>query len=131
MVWSRRAQAALLAGLVAAGCAVPAPEPAREYPIAGQVLAVDRDRREVSLKHGDIDGLMPAMTMTFAVRDPALVDQVQPGDLVEGTLEVTISGKPTLLGPGSAAFIASNEEHGWRNSGSTRAHYTVIALGPR
>ncbi|MBK5292548.1 MAG: cupin domain-containing protein [Acidobacteriia bacterium] len=49
----------------------------------------------------------------------------------EGTIEVTISGKTSILGPGSVAFVASGEEHGWRNTGTTRAHYTVIALGSR
>ena len=47
----------------------------------------------------------------------------------EGTVEVTIEGKGTQLGPGSVAFIASNEEHAIRNVGSTRAKYFVIALG--
>ncbi len=47
----------------------------------------------------------------------------------EGTVEVTIEGKGTQLGPGSVAFIASNEEHAIHNVGSTRAKYFVIALG--
>lgn len=47
----------------------------------------------------------------------------------EGTLEVTIDGRKTTLGPGSIAYAASNVEHGWRNSGTTPASYFVIALG--
>ena len=47
----------------------------------------------------------------------------------EGTLEVAIAGKVSTLGPGSVAFVASNEEHGLRNAGKTRAHYFVIAFG--
>jgi quercetin dioxygenase-like cupin family protein len=47
----------------------------------------------------------------------------------EGTLEVTISGHSTRVGPGSSAYVASNEEHGWRNVGETRALYFVLALG--
>src|SRR5262245_9380443 len=47
----------------------------------------------------------------------------------EGTLEVTIAGQSTKLGPGSAAYVASNEEHSWRNVGTTRAQYFVLALG--
>ena len=47
----------------------------------------------------------------------------------EGTMEVTISGKASRLGPGGVAYVASNEEHGWKNVGATTAHYFVIALG--
>ncbi len=46
-----------------------------------------------------------------------------------GTVEVTISGKKQNLGPGSSAYVASNEEHGWRNVGDTPALYFVLALG--
>ena len=49
--------------------------------------------------------------------------------LHEGTLEVTISGKVTNLTPGSVAFVASNEEHGWKNPGNVPAQYFVMALG--
>ena len=48
----------------------------------------------------------------------------------QGTLEVTISGHAVKLGPGSSAYVASNEEHGWRNIGTTHALYFVLALGP-
>jgi uncharacterized cupin superfamily protein len=47
----------------------------------------------------------------------------------EGTMEVTIMGKKTRLGPGSVAFVHSNEEHGWQNVGATRSQYFVIAIG--
>ncbi len=43
--------------------------------------------------------------------------------IVEGTLEVTISGRSVKLGPGSSAYVASNEEHGWHNTGTSRALY--------
>jgi mannose-6-phosphate isomerase-like protein (cupin superfamily) len=46
----------------------------------------------------------------------------------EGTLEVTISGKAAIIGPGSAAYVASNEEHGWKNVGDGRARYFVMAF---
>jgi quercetin dioxygenase-like cupin family protein len=49
--------------------------------------------------------------------------------LREGTLEVTIEGKTSRLSPGSIAWVASNEHHGWRNVGDTRARYFVMALG--
>jgi len=47
----------------------------------------------------------------------------------EGTMEVTIAGKSAKLGPGSVAYVASNEEHGWKNVGTTRAQYFILAIG--
>ena len=46
----------------------------------------------------------------------------------EGTLEVTVNGKSSRLGPGSVAFIASNDLHGARNVGSGHAQYFVLAI---
>jgi quercetin dioxygenase-like cupin family protein len=48
----------------------------------------------------------------------------------EGTLEVTILGKSVKLGPGSVAYLASGQEHGWKNVGSGPALYLVLELGP-
>jgi quercetin dioxygenase-like cupin family protein len=47
----------------------------------------------------------------------------------EGILDVTIAGKVTTVGPGGVAYVASNQEHGWRNTGTVQAHYFVLALG--
>ncbi len=49
--------------------------------------------------------------------------------LREGTLEVTIAGQASRVGPGGVVFVASNQEHGARNVGSTPAKYFVIELG--
>jgi mannose-6-phosphate isomerase-like protein (cupin superfamily) len=47
----------------------------------------------------------------------------------KGSLEVTIAGKTSTIGPGSAAYVHSNEEHGARNPGTEDAQYFVIATG--
>ena len=47
----------------------------------------------------------------------------------EGTLEVTVKGKSTRLGPGSVAFVESDDEHGVRNSGTVPTEYFVVAFG--
>ena len=47
----------------------------------------------------------------------------------KGTLEITIAGKTTTIGPGSAAFVHSGEEHGVRNVGAETAQYFVVAIG--
>jgi protein SCO1/2 len=66
----------------------PPPE-GRRYELLGQVLAVSPERLEVVIRHQDIPGFMPAMTMPFAVKDEALLLGRTPGDLVRGTLVVT------------------------------------------
>jgi mannose-6-phosphate isomerase-like protein (cupin superfamily) len=47
----------------------------------------------------------------------------------EGTVEITINGKSKQIGPGSVAYVTSNEEHGVRNIGSGPAAYFVVAVG--
>jgi protein SCO1 len=61
----------------------------RRYAIEGQVLAVSRERQEIVIRHRDIVGFMPAMTMPFAVRDASLLEGRAAGDLVVATLVVT------------------------------------------
>lgn len=46
-----------------------------------------------------------------------------------GEVELTINGKSGRLGPGGVGFIASNDLHGVRNSGSVPARYFVVAIG--
>lgn len=46
----------------------------------------------------------------------------------EGTVEVTLNGQSQRAGPGSIFFFASNDLHGMRNVGTTRATYHVIRM---
>jgi quercetin dioxygenase-like cupin family protein len=46
-----------------------------------------------------------------------------------GTLEVTILEKTARIGPGSVAYVMSNEKHGWKNVGDTPSTYFVLAIG--
>ncbi len=70
---------------------------ARRFELRGQVLGIDLDRQEVLVKHDDIAGFMPAMTMPFKVRDVMLIRDRTPGDLIVATLEVR----------GSDAYLSS------------------------
>ena len=50
----------------------------------GEVRKVDKEAKKITLKHGPIKNLdMPAMTMVFQVKDPALLNNVKPGDKVK------------------------------------------------
>jgi protein SCO1/2 len=79
----------LLAALVLllAGCGR-TPAAPRVYELKGQVLAVKPERNEVLIKHEDIKGFMPAMTMPYKVKDAALLSGKDVGDLVNATLVV-------------------------------------------
>ena len=46
----------------------------------------------------------------------------------EGELQVDIGGKTATLGPGSAAFVASGDEHDIENASSRPAHYFEVIL---
>ena len=61
---------------------------AREYELEGQVVAVDPARQELTIRHQDISGFMPGMTMAFKVRDPRLMNGRAAGELVTATLVV-------------------------------------------
>jgi mannose-6-phosphate isomerase-like protein (cupin superfamily) len=49
--------------------------------------------------------------------------------LMKGNVAMTVEGKTTVIGPGSAAFIHSNELHGVHNPGPEKAQYFVVATG--
>ena len=89
---------------------------AREFSLHGQVTALARKRAEVTVKHDDIPGFMPAMTMAYRVKDPAALNGIAPGDLVsarlivpEGELpylsQITRTGHADLTSPAPAARV--------------------------
>lgn len=62
--------------------------PARQYELSGQVLAVRPADLEIVVKHDDIEGFMPGMTMPFKVKETRWLGGVRPGDLITATLVV-------------------------------------------
>lgn len=95
----------LLAALVSCVAAVPAwaqvghdhsgqmmstPAKAATAPLdnTGEVRRVNADTRKITIAHGPLKAFdMPAMTMTFAVKDPAMLTKVKQGDKVRFGLE--------------------------------------------
>ena len=77
----------LLPGLVAVAACTREPE-APTYQLTGQVLAVRPETSEILVKHEDIKGFMPAMTMPYKVKEPAILKERVPGDLITATLHV-------------------------------------------
>ena len=81
----RRLSAALVLAAAASACG--GGPPPREFEIVGQVQAIAPEKGEVTIKHQDIKGFMPGMTMPFKAAAGVLEGR-KPGDLVTGTLVV-------------------------------------------
>jgi protein SCO1/2 len=101
---------ALLLCALAISC-VPA-GPRTTYALQGQILAVDTPHKTLNIKHGDIKGLMPAMTMPYTVRDGALLNGLTAGDLIDATLVVESNDAylSTIRKTGSAPLDAPPPE---------------------
>jgi Cu/Ag efflux protein CusF len=54
----------------------------------GEVRKIDKSAGKVTIKHGPLANLeMPAMTMVFRVKDPAMLDQIKEGDKIRFTAD--------------------------------------------
>jgi len=97
---------AALGALAAGGCgkggkggAATAPAPAaageRRFPLTGEVLSADAKRRVLVVRHNEVAGYMPAMTMEFAVAagDAAAA---RPGERIRAELVVERGGSVRL-----------------------------------
>ena len=63
----------------------------------GEVRKVDKSSGKVTIKHGPLDNLgMPAMTMVFRVKDPAMLDQMKEGDKINFVAE-KVNGAITVI----------------------------------
>lgn len=62
----------------------------------GEIKKVDKEASKITIKHGPLANLsMPAMTMVFRVKDPAMLDQVKSGDKVKFLAE-KVNGALTI-----------------------------------
>ncbi|HEY1470653.1 MAG TPA: copper-binding protein [Candidatus Acidoferrum sp.] len=75
----------LVCGILWAGCHK---DEAKHYPVSGEVISVDVPHQMIMLKHGDIPGLMPAMTMDYKVSDVKQIEGLKAGDMISADLVV-------------------------------------------
>ena len=84
------AAASICVALTAPGCSK-APD-RRTFTLQGQVQSLDAPRKLVIVKHEEIKGFMPAMTMPYEVEDAKALDALAPGDLINASLVVFSNG---------------------------------------
>lgn len=94
--------------LVVVGCGAPAPK--NTYDLHGQILSIEAPRKTLTIKHGEIKGLMPAMTMPYSVKDEKLLGGLTPGDQIDATLVIESNGAylSRIQKVGRAALDASD-----------------------
>lgn len=69
----------------------------RHYDLKGQVLDKNPATSEITVKHGDIPGFMPAMTMSYLVKDQNGFKKVEPGDDITADVVTANNGNAYWL----------------------------------
>src|SRR5579863_6373874 len=83
----RIASAALVLGLMLAGCAAPKPAP-KQYAMRGQILGLDPGEHVATIKHEAIPGFMGAMTMGYPIKDNGEFGKLSVGEPITATVYV-------------------------------------------
>ena len=60
----------------------------KHYDLKGKVIAVDKEKRELTIAHEDIKDYMSGMTMAFSVKDDWVYEIAAPGNQITATLIV-------------------------------------------
>lgn len=81
---------AVLLAIISAGCS-DVDVNTRLYELKGQVLTVNVETKEILVKHQDIKGFMPAMTMPYTVNNGAELKGIAAGDLIDAMLVVEVN----------------------------------------
>jgi Cu/Ag efflux protein CusF len=93
--------ASILFSVALAGCSSPKPaqeQPAegpKRYHLSGRVVSVEPAKQQVVIDAGDIPGFMAAMTMGYAVSNPAQLAPLSAEDQV--TADVVVNGSDVHL----------------------------------
>jgi Cu/Ag efflux protein CusF len=84
----------------------------------GEVQKIDKSAGKVTIKHGPLHNLdMPAMTMVFRVKDPAMLDQIKEGDKIKFRSDrvhgaLTVTEVQLVQEPQSSAAAGDTKQHG-------------------
>ena len=136
---ARVSAAWIIAGLVLAGCSRHAEPEAKmdlkkHYPLTGEVVSVDVPRNVLVVRHDDIPGFMPAMTMEFNV-SPADAAAAKPGQRIRAQLVPAEKGdwNLTQIWPAdtSAAGTVDSQANALRQDTLTRGKGVYREIGEK
>ncbi len=118
--------ARLVLVLALAGCSS---APKNRYPLQAEVISVEAPRGLLVVRHGEIPGLMPAMTMQYSVADPKQIENLQPGDEITAELVVSESKgrleKIALVSKGDGKPSTGTSQH-IPDKGDTVPDYALV-----
>lgn len=87
----------------------------RRYPLDGKILAVNKDKKTLTIAHKEIAGLMGAMTMDYNVNEGWVMRQAKPGDHIAASLVMDPEGayleNVTLTSTGTPIDASTNPLH--------------------
>ena len=75
--------------LLTVGCGPRRAANEKRYPLKGKVIEVNKAERTATIKHEDIAGYMPAMTMAFKIKNDGDLQMLKAGDEVSANLVVS------------------------------------------
>ena len=95
----------LLAALGMAGChtakdaAAPSASSSsfKVYKLRGKIVSSDSAKGEVTLNHEAIPGFMEAMTMPYKLKDPSILSELHPGDVITADVLVSQTADADIL----------------------------------
>ncbi len=74
--------------LLLPGCQRNPPQPVREYQMRGEVVSIDPSSQTATVKHGNIEGWMEAMTMEYPIHDKQEFAKVKVGGKIQAKILV-------------------------------------------
>ncbi|MGH9679762.1 MAG: copper-binding protein, partial [Candidatus Acidiferrales bacterium] len=93
----------------------------KRYALRGQVVGINFRHSQLVVKHEEIPGFMPAMTMPYDVRNANLLYAVQAGDKIRADLVVPDNGSPWLEN-----IVITDKSQRGRASTKSSGHYLQV-----
>jgi quercetin dioxygenase-like cupin family protein len=139
LMTSRRSFLSCAAALMAAPL-VAADEPAAPQSFAKTFNQLEAKKTKVGVSHPIFNGKSGTTGSYFETHATSLDPGQSPHPphqhkhdelflVRSGSLDFTVNGQTTRLGPGSVALAANNDLHGVKNVGNETAEYFVVAIG--